>query len=327
MRGLSAKAVAEQEPTLHRFVSLFIRGIRHEVQNSPSQTIDIAKWFSLATFDVIAELSFGASFNGLKSGEYHPWVTVVFGAFKALLFLRVLREIPGVLRIGNHATTFLPKRLKRMWYDHFEYAFDLMEHRFKNPKEKRDIIYYIFEGGNNDLTRDEIKESAAQLVMAGSEPVSFISLPKHLSIALIRKQTATFMAGLTYYLSQNPIVHTRLKHEIRSSFPNSDKDITVAALTKLQYLNAVIQEALRLFPPAPDLFPRIIPDGGEYIMGKYLPEGTRVSIAALAACHSASNFDDPKRFWPERWENAETDRRMTASCPFGQGHRSCLGKT
>lgn len=172
MRGLSSKAIAEQEPVLHRLTLLFIDGIQKELLSLGTGTVDIAKWFSLATFDVIGELSFGKPFGGLEKGEYHPWVLVVFGAFKALPFLRILREIPGVIWLGNHAVTFLPMKLKKMWYDHFKYAFDLIEQRFQNPKEKKDIIYYIFEGGDNDLTRDEIRESAAQLVMAGSEPVS-----------------------------------------------------------------------------------------------------------------------------------------------------------
>jgi len=170
-RALSAKAIAAQEPVLHEYVRLFVHGIRREVRTDPTVPVDLAKWFSLATFDVIAELAFGQSFDGLKNGEYHPWVTVVFGAFKALPFLRVLREIPGMLWVGNHATGVLPRKLKQMWYDHFDYAFGLMEKRFENPKEKKDIIYYIFEGGDNDLTKDEIRESAAQIVMAGSEPV------------------------------------------------------------------------------------------------------------------------------------------------------------
>lgn len=139
-------------------------------------------------------------------------------------------------------------------------------------------------------------------------------------------QTATFLTGLIYYLDLHPEVQNKLKGEIRSSFEKSET-MTVSALTKLPYFSAVIQEGLRLFPPAPDLFPRIIPEGGEYIMGRYLPAGVRVSVSALAASHSVSNFDNPQEFMPERWEKAELDSRMKASCPFGQGHRSCLGKT
>ena len=51
------------------------------------------------------------------------------------------------------------------------------------------------------------------------------------------------------------------------------EDLNLADLAQLDYLNRVIREGLRVFPPAADIFPRIIPEGGEVIMGKYLPEG------------------------------------------------------
>ena len=184
-RALSVRAITSQEPVLRKYSDLFISGIRREVRQDPHAPTNMGKWFSLATFDVISELAFGESFDGLKNGEYHPWVSAVFGAFKALPFLRVVREIPGTIWLGNHAVRFLPERLKQMWYEHFDYAFGLMDHRFQNPKEKEDFIYYIFEGGDNDLTRDEIKESAAQLVMAGSEPLRKpCQLPLHSQLTL-----------------------------------------------------------------------------------------------------------------------------------------------
>lgn len=55
---------------------------------------------------------------------------------------------------------------------------------------------------------------------------------------------------------------------------------------------------------------------------------THVSIAALAISYSANNFAEPYKFDPERWtdERVASDRRLKASQPFGQGHRSCIGK-
>lgn len=49
--------------------------------------------------------------------------------------------------------------------------------------------------------------------------------------------------------------------------------MTLAKLANLEYLNRVIREGLRMFPPAADIFPHIIPEGGEVIMGKLLPQG------------------------------------------------------
>jgi cytochrome P450 len=170
MRALSVKALASQEHILQDCAHSFIEGIRKELLGGPG-VIDIAKWFSIATFDVIGDLAFGKLFGGFESGKLHPWVTIVFGASKAPPYLRVLREVPGVLLIGNYARHLLPANIKQQWLDHFNYVSDLLEKRFKNPKERPDFIYYLIDRSGTALTRNEIKENAAQMVTAGSEPV------------------------------------------------------------------------------------------------------------------------------------------------------------
>ena len=85
-------------------------------------------------------------------------------------------------------------------------------------------------------------------------------------------QTATFLAGVCYFLAHNPPVYKRLLTEVRTTFSASE-DMTLAKLSQLSYLQAVIREGLRMFPPAADIFPRIIPSGGNTIFGRYLPEG------------------------------------------------------
>lgn len=129
------------------------------------------RWTSLFTFDCMGDLAFGKSFNNLEKGELHSWAAVVFGAFKALPILRVVRETPGLSGAGDWITMLLPQAIKNKWHAHFNYAFDLVEERLQNPKARKDFVYFLIDGLDVDMTRDEIKECAAQMVMAGSEPV------------------------------------------------------------------------------------------------------------------------------------------------------------
>ncbi|KUJ19989.1 cytochrome P450 [Mollisia scopiformis] len=310
MRALSAKAVSAQEPLILNYAQKLIAGMNRELL-SPSHEgmINVAEWLSMATFDVIGDLAFSKSFGCLETGTLHPWIKVVFGAFKALPCLRVVREIPGVPYIGLKALYLLPRTIKQKWLDHFHYGADLIDKRIASGEDRPDMAHYLTSNEGLPLTLNEIKENAVQLLTAGSEP------------------TATFSAGVFYFLTKNPPVYERLKTEIRSAFTYQD-DITLAKLAQLDYLNRVVREGLRVFPPAADIFPRIIPEGGEVIMGKYLPEGTHVSIGAYAISRDERNFPDPDIFDPERWlpEHIATDARMKASQPFGQGHRSCIGK-
>ena len=78
----------------------FVNGILREIQHKPRK-VYIAKWFSMATFDLVGDLAFSKSFGCLATSVLHPWITVIFGAFKALPLPRVLREMLGVTSMGK----------------------------------------------------------------------------------------------------------------------------------------------------------------------------------------------------------------------------------
>lgn len=118
-----------------------------------------------------------------------------------------------------------------------------------------------------------------------------------------------------------------LHGEIQGTFRDS-KDITIASTLKLPYLNAVIEESLRIYPPASLSLTRIVPQGGATICGNHIPAGTGVGVTSWAATHSPRNFALPEEFVPERWLDdprfASDDRQ--ASQPFSVGARNCVGK-
>jgi cytochrome P450 len=79
-------------------------------------------------------------------------------------------------------------------------------------------------------------------------------------------------------LVQNRGVLHRLTREVRGAFV-SESDINIASTGTLQYLNAVINEALRLDPPTTIGVPRVVPRDGDTICGKWVPGG--VSTIAI----------------------------------------------
>jgi cytochrome P450 len=141
--------------------------------------------------------------------------------------------------------------------------------------------------------------------------------------------TATLLSGLSFLLLKNQHAYHCLKEELREAFQSS-KDITLAKLAKLEYLNACIQEALRLYPPVPIGLPRFVPDQGATICGEFIPRGTSVYVSQYAAYHSEANFADPESFIPERWlpdtdtKFIKDDQRVLQA--FSVGPRNCIGK-
>ena len=84
--------------------------------------------------------------------------------------------------------------------------------------------------------------------------------------------SASILSGCMYYLCKHPNMMERLRREIRTTFSN-DADVTSYKCTKIEYLNNVIDEAFRLYPPFVTNLPRLVPKGGGTVDGHILPEG------------------------------------------------------
>ncbi|KAL6832135.1 cytochrome P450 [Trichoderma camerunense] len=97
---------------------------------------------------------------------------------------------------------------------------------------------------------------------------------------------------------------------------------------KLPFLDAVVCEGLRCFPPIPMSLPRYVPQGGRSIDGFWLPEKTVVSCQAYSVHRLNSEiFPDGDVFNPERWLELEGDAdRRRIQFAFSNGGRGCVGK-
>jgi cytochrome P450 len=128
---------------------------------------------------------------------------------------------------------------------------------------------------------------------------------------------------------RTPRVYQKLASEIRNTF-KSASDINFVSLQALPYMNACLEEGMRIFPSIPTGLTRTVPKSGDTIAGQWIPGGTTVSVYSWAATHSPDNFVKPEEFIPERWlpeADAEFSAdRKDASQPFSLGPRGCIGR-
>lgn len=159
------------------------------------------------------------------------------------------------------------------------------------------------------MSMEETYVCAQVLIVAGSET------------------TATALTGATSLLLENAEALKRLTAEIEDRFGSED-DITIQSTAELPYLSAVVQESLRMCPPGPAVFPRVVPEGGRVVCGQFVPGGFTVGVHQLAADRSSRNFADPESFLPERWlGDLHFVKDDKAACqPFSYGPRNCIGK-
>jgi cytochrome P450 len=116
---------------------------------------------------------------------------------------------------------------------------------------------------------------------------------------------------------------------VRADFPTR-ADLKDSRLKQHDYLNAVLKEGLRLYPPAPDYLFRSTSHEGAIVAGQVVPPHTTVTINMLAAYRDPTNFYKPNEFIPDRWLKAppiefQNDDRAVFK-PFSVGPRDCIGK-
>lgn len=253
--GFTPRALRGQEPILHRYVNLLVERLSElitENQGTRGVEIDIGPWFNFITFDIFGDLGFGESFDCLRHSRYHPWIALLFNSVKAASFVAAARFYPWVEFILMKC---IPPSLRKMQQAHYQQIVDKVQRRLNYELERPDIMSYVAVGDEVDgLSIDETNVTFMVLTTAGSET------------------TATVLGGTLNYLVSHRGKLDILTQEIRSRFQR-DEDITLDALRNLPYLNATINEGLRLCPPIPWVLPRQVPPSGDTVCGKWLPGG------------------------------------------------------
>ncbi|KAL7807761.1 cytochrome P450 [Trichoderma aethiopicum] len=313
--GFTPKALKEQEDILHFYVNLLVERFRELAGRQPEggAVVDVVPWFNFIAFDIFGDLGFGESFNCLQDSKYHPWIALLFNSVKAASFVAAARFYPVVQRL---LLMCIPQSLRKMQRDHYQQIVDKVDRRLNFELERPDIMSHVIRGTERrELPPGTIHTTFMVLTTAGSET------------------TATALSGTLNYLVNNPDKLETLTREIRGAF-ETEADINLDSLRKLPYLNAVLNEGLRLCPPIPWVLPRVVPEGGDTVCGTWLPGGTPVSIQAYSMNRDPTNFHAATSFEPERWlPSSRTDPespffhdRLQVVQPFSDGPRACLGQ-
>ena len=145
--------------------------------------------------------------------------------------------------------------------------------------------------------------------------------------------TATALQGTMFYLLSTPSAYARLKAEIATGIREGriSSPITDQEARKLPYLQAVLNEGIRMIPPVMNGFPRQVPPEGDTICGRFVPGGTDIFINFVGLLKDKAVFgEDANMFRPERYlecdEETRNRRFQTTELAFSQGRWKCLGQ-
>jgi cytochrome P450 len=149
---------------------------------------------------------------------------------------------------------------------------------------------------------------------------------RHEAMTLFIAGHDTTAAGLTwvgYALASRPDVAARAAGEVDAAL--GGRPAAVADLPRLGYLERVVKETLRLYPPAIGVFSRQAADDVE-IGGYRLRKGSLVQMLSYVTHRDPRWFPEPERFDPERFAPGRVEAiPPLAYFPFGGGPRVCIG--
>ncbi|KAJ0146010.1 Isotrichodermin C-15 hydroxylase, partial [Colletotrichum tanaceti] len=224
--GFSAKNMLEQQPIIRGYIDLFIDRLRALAAKGDGP-VNMVAWYNYTTFDIIGDLAFGDSFGCLENSEYHPWVSLIFENIKMINMFKLARSFGFLAPLLSR---FVPKGLVERGMSHRGLVSQKVQRRMELGTPRPDFAESMIKKGAEPLSRLEMDENSNTLIIAGSET------------------TATALSGATYLLTTNPDKLAKLVAEVRGSF-TSDDEIDIIGTAKLEYLHAVLEESLRIYPP------------------------------------------------------------------------------
>ncbi|CAF1403825.1 unnamed protein product [Adineta ricciae] len=281
------------------------------------ETFDIKQLNGEFTLDNITTCLFGVQTNSLEeeNGALIDHLKKFFSFSLANLFLLIFFISPRLARrLGNNGYSVIPR-------DTIRYLTNLMnqilDRRRQHLERRNDFIQLLidreeqvkheeqqFETNKKSLSNNEILGQAAVFLVAGYET------------------TSVLMSFFFYVMATHPQIQEKVYDEIQQVIPNNE--VTYEKLSELHYLDMVISETLRMYPPF-TRFERVA--STDYQLGDYrIPKGIVISVPVYPIHHDPQVWPEPEKFIPERFSTEEKGKRDAMSyLPFGDGPRNCVG--
>ncbi|KAI7789082.1 benzoate 4-monooxygenase cytochrome P450 [Diaporthe eres] len=307
---------------------------QRSVEMTKDPVFSLSKPSGAQAFDLIGDLAFGQDFGCLTKGKAAPFVAAIpFGA-QELTFNQMLRYY-GLLSVARFLKTIW-KRLSTRPHgevlgareENMRRAVEVVRARISRgpTADRKDFWHYVLQ----NLKDENASENDPEISKRGiSEPEMYAN---SFSITIAGSEgTATALAGATFLLLRHPREYQRAANEVRQEFIREADIQSSRVLANVPFIEAVLQETMRLYPPVSITMPRRVPEGGATIDGRFVTAGTTVGVNHLSCYRSCRNFENATSFRPERWlrasrEEAYPDDNFAAFQPFSFGPRSCLGK-
>ncbi|CAE6522751.1 unnamed protein product [Rhizoctonia solani] len=346
--------IAKEMPVFMGIAKEATKTINKELASSKEgKEVDVFPWATAAALDLVGEAGLGYAFDSF-SGERNEYsaaikgVTQSFGKIGPLVML-----LPYVHRIGTPAfrqwvVSLIPSRTIQK----LRYAVKLQNAQAEEVLRARQAL--LSAGNDLSATAGRGRDIMTLLMKAneseGSD--SYIdreSMMGHMNVFIFagHETTSTAVSRILELLAQRPDVQVRLREELRQHFEANPNETHHDALLELPYLDGVVREALRLYPPVTSIartcqedtvvpleYPVDTPSGK--ITSLPLKKGTRVFMSNVYFNRNRAIWgEQADEFLPERWIGHKLDEVTqsgsylpgvySSMMTFGSGSYACIG--
>ncbi|KAI0028043.1 high nitrogen upregulated cytochrome P450 monooxygenase 2 [Vararia minispora EC-137] len=313
-RGLTNAAIKDYMPFIEARARQLMDRLSSIVRDSGEKRreVNLASWLSYFVTDSMGDMAFGGGFELLRDGGdvRGVWQSFENGLQAVTPFAHAPWSIPFIARIPGLTN---PKQIATMR----AFGKESTIQRLKLGAKRKDLFYYL--SGEDQPSRPTLPTMIADgllAIIAGSDT------------------TSTVLTSVVYFLCKHHDAYKRLQEEIAETFLLEEDPVDSARLGKMTWLNACINEAMRLLPPVPSGSQRTVPVGaGPKIVGEHvIPEQTQVTVHTYSIQRDPRNFAHPDVFLPQRWLAEEREKAAllphtpAAFFPFSYGPTACAGK-
>uniref|UniRef100_A0A0K8TUI4 Cytochrome p450 n=1 Tax=Epiphyas postvittana TaxID=65032 RepID=A0A0K8TUI4_EPIPO len=300
---------------LNRFVDVFaeqsavtLEQLRPRVNMG---TFAVWKYLTTYTFDAVCETALGVKMNSQQQLN-QPFLEALDEIIQLISSRMVQPWLYSDWVYGTLPQYKKAEKCRRLMYD-------LVEQVIKRKREEMKL---------NEMKRqseeDIRSKSFLEMLLDSSQLTDIEILEEILVISVAGTDTSAVAASFTMVLlSRYPEIQEKVVEELQDVFGDSDRVVTAEDMPRLKFMEAVIKESLRMYPPVPIIVRSVVNDT-ELASGLTLVKGVG-AIINIWAMHRNPRYwgPDADAFRPERF--LEPLKHPAQFVPFSYGLRNCLG--
>ncbi|XP_005930400.1 thromboxane-A synthase [Haplochromis burtoni] len=351
--SFSAAKMKEMVPLIKTATDALMKNLN--VHAESGEAFDIHRYFGYFTMDVIASVAFATQVDSQNNPD-DPFVQHAQIAFTNNFFRPILLLFFAFPSIMVPLSRFIPsKRQDKMNNFFINSIHKIIKQREEQPPEqrRRDFLQLILDARateecvslehfdtSNDAHETDVRnqqtQSSGTVQENGSQQEQSVRRPQKKMMTedeIVGQAVIFLLAGYEtssntlaftcYLLALHPECQLKVQKEVDDFYTRHDSpDYT--NVQELKYLDMVICEALRLYPPGFRFAREIEHDC--VVNGQQLPKGAILDIPAGFLHYDPEHWPEPEKFIPERFTpEAKAARHPFVYLPFGAGPRNCVG--